>query len=288
MVKVGDLGAFTKGGQPSSGVVVETDNDNVQVQEFGETVLSCRFKLEKDQVPRLEWKKVGLNGEVSFVYFEKSLTGDLHTRAAMIDHSIRIRNLTRGDSGLYRCEVSAPLDSKNFHEIIINLTVLVAPSVPVCDIPSSAVSGSAVELKCREKEGNPASEYQWFKDGSPLDSPNAKSVNATYKVDKTTGTLHFNTVSKQDSGEYYCVANNNIGKPQRCSPKKMQVEDMNWVLIIAAVVTVVVVIVLCGCGVYCAQRRGYFSAGGKSSKKESSQSSTLPENDFKHTKSFVI
>ncbi|XP_068126683.1 junctional adhesion molecule B [Hyperolius riggenbachi] len=277
--------------QHSSAVIVESDNLNVQELEFGETILTCNYRTERPQEGiRLEWKKVALNGEVSFVYFKKELVGDLQTRAEMMLSSIRIKNLTRGDTGKYRCEVTAPRDSKNFHEAVITLTVLVAPSVPVCDIPSTAMSGSAVVLKCGEKEGNPASMYRWFKNDEPLDSqsPNAKSANATFKVDKDTGILHFTTVTKQDTGEYFCEASNNIGKPQRCSAKRMQVEDLNWAGIIAAVVVVAILIVLCGIGVCYAQRRGYFS-GGKSSKKDSSQTSTLQkENDFKHTKSFVI
>ncbi|KAG8590842.1 hypothetical protein GDO81_006935 [Engystomops pustulosus] len=205
-----------------SAVVVESENYNVEALEFREAILTCKYQLEKNQAARLEWKKVDLNGEVSFVFFNNSLAADLQKRAEMMGSSIWFRNLSRGDSGQYRCEVSAPLDRKNFQEIIINLAVLVAPSIPACDIPSSAMSGSAVELKCREKEGNPASEYKWFKNGLAIEL-SAKAVNASYKVDKTTGTLHFNTVTKEDTGEYYCEANNKIGKPQRCPAKRMQV-----------------------------------------------------------------
>ncbi|XP_077150125.1 junctional adhesion molecule B isoform X2 [Ranitomeya variabilis] len=244
-----------------SAVTVESENYDVKELEFGETILTCKYRLEKEQVVRLEWKKVALNGEVSFVFFNNSLAADLQKRAEMMGPSIRFRNLSRGDSGQYRCEVSAPQDKKNFQEIIINLAVLVAPSVPACDIPSSAMSGSAVELKCREKEGNPASEYRWFKNGFALEL-SVKATNTTYKVDKATGTLHFNTVTKEDTGEYYCEASNKIGKPQRCPAKRMQVDDLNLAGIISAVVIVCLVVVLCGCGVCYAHRRGYFS--GKS------------------------
>ncbi|XP_071994692.1 junctional adhesion molecule B [Engystomops pustulosus] len=267
-----------------SAVVVESENYNVEALEFREAILTCKYQLEKNQAARLEWKKVDLNGEVSFVFFNNSLAADLQKRAEMMGSSIWFRNLSRGDSGQYRCEVSAPLDRKNFQEIIINLAVLVAPSIPACDIPSSAMSGSAVELKCREKEGNPASEYKWFKNGLAIEL-SAKAVNASYKVDKTTGTLHFNTVTKEDTGEYYCEANNKIGKPQRCPAKRMQVDDLNLAGIIAAVVIVSMVIVFCSCGICYAQRRGYFS--GRKSKKEPN-AATQAENDFKHTKSFVI
>ncbi|CAN2387625.1 negative regulation of cell adhesion [Pristimantis euphronides] len=241
-----------------SAVIVESQNYNVKELEFGETMLICKYNLEKAQTVRLEWKKVGLNGEVSLIYFNNSLAAPLQKRAVMMDSSIWFKNLTRGDSGMYRCEVSAPQDKKSFQEINIDLAVLVAPSVPVCDIPSSAMSGSAVELKCLEKEGNPASEYKWYKDGRALER-SVKSPNATYKVDKATGTLHFNAVTKEDTGDYYCEASNTIGQPQKCPAKRMQVDDLNLAGIISAVVVVSLVIVLCGFGVCYAQRRGYFS-----------------------------
>ncbi|XP_069801430.1 junctional adhesion molecule B isoform X2 [Dendropsophus ebraccatus] len=206
-----------------SAVNAVTDNKNVQELEFGETTLTCRYTLEKEQVIRLEWKKTDLKGETSFVYFNNSLSEDLQKRAQMLGSSIRIMNLSRGDSGKYRCEVSAPQDAKIFDEVNINLVVLVAPSVPVCDVPSTAMSGSVVELKCREKEGNPASEYKWFKNGFPIEL-SAKATNSSFKVDRKTGTLHFNTVTKEDTGDYYCEASNNIGKSQRCPMKRMQVE----------------------------------------------------------------
>ncbi|XP_053312979.1 junctional adhesion molecule B [Spea bombifrons] len=272
------------------GVTVTSDNTDVKVIEFGEVILSCKYRLEKEQTVRLEWKKVSYNGDISFVYFNKSLAGNLQTRAEMMDSSIRIRNVTRSDSGKYRCEVSAPQDKKNFQEILIELNILVAPSVPVCDIPSSAMSGTVVELKCKESEGYPASQYKWYKNGVLLDhpGPNSKAANISYRVNEKTGTLQFNTVTKDDSGEYYCEANNSIGKAQRCIAKKMQVDDLNIPGIIAATVIVALVILLCGCGVFFAHKRGYFSRGKPSEKERSDKYTSKSESDFKHTKSFVI
>ncbi|XP_063304384.1 junctional adhesion molecule B [Pelobates fuscus] len=267
------------------GVDVWSDNLDVRVNEFGEVILSCKYRLEKEQPARLEWKKVSPNGDISFVYFGNSLAGDLLARAEMMDSSIRIKAVTRSDSGKYRCEVSAPQDSRIFQEITIDLNIYVAPSVPVCDIPSTAMSGSVVELKCRENEGYPASEYKWFKNGVLLDNQgqNSKATNATYRVDKVSGSLHFNVVAKADTGEYYCEAYNTIGVAQKCSAKKMQVDDLNIAGIVAAAVIVALVILLCGFGVFYAHRRGYCSR-----RKPSEKEITNKESDFKHTKSFVI
>uniref|UniRef100_A0A8C5PE54 Junctional adhesion molecule 2 n=1 Tax=Leptobrachium leishanense TaxID=445787 RepID=A0A8C5PE54_9ANUR len=265
------------------GVTVTSENLNVRVMEFGEVILYCKYKLEKEQPVRLEWKKLWADGDISFVYVDNFLTDEFRTRAEMIGSSIRIKRVTRSDSGKYRCEVSAPKDDKSFQEIIIELNVLVAPSVPVCDIPSSAISGSAVELKCQETEGFPASEYKWFKNGVPLENQgqNPKSANATYTLNKSSGSLQFNTVAKTDTGEYHCEAHNSIGKAQKCAAKKMQVDDLNIAGIAAAAVIAALVILLCGFGIFYAHRRGVCSRR-KPADKDSAQA------DFKHTKSFVI
>ncbi|KAM4795626.1 junctional adhesion molecule B [Rhinophrynus dorsalis] len=268
-------------GKEAFGVSVTSDNTNVKVTEFGEAILSCKYRLEREQAARLEWKKLTSSGDISFVYYNETLADNLRGRAEMIDSSIRFKNATRIDSGKYRCEVTAPRDSKTFQEVRIELNVLVAPSVPVCDVPSSAMSGTAVELKCRESEGFPAPEYRWYKNGVLLlenPAPNARVTNSSYTINPTSGTLQFNTVAKVDTGEYYCEANNGIGKPQRCSVKRLQVDDLNIPAIIAAVVVVALVITLCGLGVFYAQRKGYFSRGKASGKENAHKAGSQKEN----------
>ncbi|XP_073747711.1 junctional adhesion molecule B isoform X3 [Callorhinus ursinus] len=208
--------------------------------------------------------------------------GDFKDRAEMIDFSIRIKNVTRTDAGKYRCEVSAPSEQgQNLEEDTVTLEVLVAPAVPTCQVPNSALSGTVVELRCQDKEGNPAPEYTWFKDGVPL-SENPKlgsqSANSSYTMNTKSGTLQFNTVSKLDSGEYSCEARNSVGH-RRCPGKRMQVDDLNVSGIIAAVVVVALVVSVCGLGVCYAQRKGYFSKETSFQKSSSaSKATTMNEN----------
>uniref|UniRef100_A0ABI7YI07 Ig-like domain-containing protein n=1 Tax=Felis catus TaxID=9685 RepID=A0ABI7YI07_FELCA len=218
--------------------------------------------------------------------------GDFKYRAEMIDFSIRIKNVTRNDAGKYRCEISAPSKKgQNLEEDTVTLEVLVAPAVPLCNVPSSALSGTVVELRCHDKEGNPAPEYTWFKDGvNLLENPRRgpQSSNSSYTMNTKSGTLQFNTVSKLDSGEYFCEAHNSVGR-RRCHAKRMQVDDLNIRGIIAAVVGVAFVISVCGLGVCYAQRKGYFSKETSFQRSNSaSKATTMSENDFKHTKSFII
>ena len=68
----------------------------------------------------------------------------------------------------------------------------VAPAVPSCEVPSSALRGTVVELRCQDKEGNPAPEYTWFKNGVPLlENPKQGSqiTNSSYTMTPKSGTL---------------------------------------------------------------------------------------------------
>ncbi|XP_075766206.1 junctional adhesion molecule B isoform X1 [Pelodiscus sinensis] len=286
---LGTLGALCY--HKAYGISIKTDNQHVTAKEFQEAMLSCKYSAGKDIVPRVEWKK--LTNVVSFVYYKDELVGDLKGRAEMIDSSIRIRNVTRKDSARYRCEVSVPTErGQHLAETTITLTVLVASAAPSCEVPSSAMSGTVVEMRCKENEGSPASEYRWYRNGVPLventGTGSTKKGNISYTMNKKTGTLLFNTVSKKDTGEYYCEASNGIGLPQKCSAKQMQVDDLNISGIIAAVVVVALVMALCGLGVFYAQKKGYFSKESPSQKKSSDYKYTPSEKDFRHTKSFVI
>ncbi|XP_068919070.1 junctional adhesion molecule B isoform X7 [Petaurus breviceps papuanus] len=227
--------------------------------EFQEAILSCKYQ-RKTSPSRLEWKKLGPS--VSFVYYQQTFQGDFKNRAEMLNFSIRIKNVTRKDAGQYRCEVSVPSDQgQNLEEDIITLEVLVAPGVPLCEVPSSALSGTVVELKCQDKEGFPAPEYTWFKNGVHLlENPKSghKITNISYTMNKKTGTLQFNSVSKLDTGEYFCEARNSVGY-HKCPGKQMQIDDLNINGILGAVITVALLILFCGLGACYAQKKGYFA-----------------------------
>nr|XP_043908978.1 junctional adhesion molecule 2A-like [Solea senegalensis] len=59
---------------PSVPVTVSTTKHKVEVREFSDAVLTCLFRTERDQSPRIEWKKRGK--DVSFVYFDGQFRGD--------------------------------------------------------------------------------------------------------------------------------------------------------------------------------------------------------------------
>ncbi|KAM6892798.1 junctional adhesion molecule 2A isoform 3-T4 [Lycodopsis pacificus] len=204
---------------PSVPVTVSTDKHRVEVREFSDAVLSCTFRTEKDQNPRIEWKKKGK--DVSFVYFDGHFRGPFEDRATIDGATVTLKRVTQEDAGEYRCEISAPLDTVNLGETNVTLKVLVPPHTPSCEIPSGAVTGSVVQLRCRDQQSIPPATYSWFKDNLPIQQP--RHANATYLINSHTGVLEFKAVAKEDTGRYSCLASNRVGPPKMCEGKHMTI-----------------------------------------------------------------
>uniref|UniRef100_A0A8C7NZD5 Junctional adhesion molecule 2b n=1 Tax=Oncorhynchus mykiss TaxID=8022 RepID=A0A8C7NZD5_ONCMY len=148
---------------------------------LSDAVLSCQFKTEKETNPRIEWKKKGK--DIHFVYFDGKFTG----RAKIEGATVTLHAVTQKDSGLYRCEVSAPADHTNLGEVNVTLNVLVPPHTPFCEVPSSVLSGTSVELHCKDKLSVPPSTFLWYKDNKALSATHTPDI--VYSMDTDTGTL---------------------------------------------------------------------------------------------------
>ncbi|XP_069020002.1 junctional adhesion molecule 2A isoform X7 [Embiotoca jacksoni] len=266
---------------PSISVTVSTNRHKVEVSEFSEAVLSCMFRTEKDQNPRIEWKKKGK--DISFVYFKGHFRGPFEGRATIDGATVTLTSVTQEDAGEYRCEISAPLDSVSLGETNVTLKVLVPPQIPSCEIPSSAVTGSVVQLRCRDQQSIPPATYSWFKDNQPI-SP-TRHANATYLINSHTGVLEFRAVAKEDTGRYSCLASNGVGTPKMCEGKRMTIEDVNVTAVVATVVVVFLVVAICGCGGLALHRNGFFT---RHRGRSNVNYIPPPQEDFKHTQSFML
>ncbi|XP_016139080.1 junctional adhesion molecule B-like isoform X3 [Sinocyclocheilus grahami] len=235
-------------------VTVTSRSPGVEVHEFLDAELSCEFRTENDKNPRIEWKKI--DKDVSFVYYDGHFIGPFHGRAEIKGATVRLHRVTQTDAGKYRCEVSAPQDTITLGETNVTLTVLVPPHTPSCDVPSSALTGSLVQLRCRDRHSIPAAVYTWFKDNRalPIQLPNA-----TYTIDEKTGVLTFQKVSRADAGQYYCEARNGVGPGKSCSGTRMQIDDLNEAALISGVLLLALLLFLGALGGVCAHRHGLFS-----------------------------
>ncbi|KAM4730563.1 junctional adhesion molecule 2b [Anableps anableps] len=272
-------------------VTVSTSNPKVEIHEHTDAMLSCEFKTEKDQNPRIEWKKKGKG--VTFVYFDKKFAKSYAGRAKIEGATLTIHSVTQKDSGEYRCEVTASEDHVNLGEATVTLNVLVPPHIPSCEVPSSVFVGTGLELFCKDKLSVPPATYRWYKDNKALTA----TGDAPYSIDTNKGTLKFKSVSKEDTGMYRCESSNSVGAPKSCVAKQLTVVEYPWnmTMLIAGASGFVALILFCCICICICRRRGCCK---KSRKTKSTKSYNPPPpppppptRNFKHykqTQSFMI
>nr|KAF6468645.1 V-set and immunoglobulin domain containing 2 [Rousettus aegyptiacus] len=110
------------------------------------------------------------------------------------------------DTGTYLCHVNNPPDFYTNGLGLINLTVLVAPSSPLCSQTGRISVGGSAALRCSSSEGAPKPVYNWIRLGSfPTPSP------GSMVQDEVSGQLILTNLSVASSGTYRCVATNQMG-----------------------------------------------------------------------------
>ncbi|XP_074833260.1 endothelial cell-selective adhesion molecule isoform X2 [Carettochelys insculpta] len=121
--------------------------------------------------------------------------------------SIAINSTQEMDSGQYMCTVNIvdedTINGKNIG--LINLTVLVPPSPPVCQIHGKPYPGGNVTLSCKTAFSKPSPKYSWQR--------TAPSTEVFFPPvqDLVRGTLMLRNLSKDTSGTYVCTAANIAG-----------------------------------------------------------------------------
>ncbi|XP_073415578.1 hemicentin-2 isoform X1 [Dendrobates tinctorius] len=120
---------------------------------------------------------------------------------------LRIEPATREDSGSYMCELSNAAGSTNHS---VRLQVQVAPAITPGPTEHIAHEGSAVTLPCKTI-GHPQPVVTWTK-GEDVLSPE----NGYYHI-AADGSLSITLPSAADSGDYTCMATNQVGATSRVS-----------------------------------------------------------------------
>ncbi|XP_009467884.1 PREDICTED: endothelial cell-selective adhesion molecule [Nipponia nippon] len=141
----------------------------------------------------------------------KSRVGFLYP---VLTHNISVFiNATREhDSGQYMCTVNVVDDvtSMGKNVGVINLTVLVLPATPTCQLHGNPTVGANVTLSCASEKGKPSPIYQWERAAPSL------QVFFPPAQDQDRGTLKLTNLSLAMSGLYVCVARNRVGSAE-CS-----------------------------------------------------------------------
>ncbi|XP_071245883.1 B-cell receptor CD22-like [Salvelinus alpinus] len=175
-------------GSLSSPAVYKPKNTSVSVSPSGEIVedSSVTLTCSSDANPPVQsytwWYKKNGGGY-------QSMTGPQHV----------FSQIQSPDTGEYYCEAQNEMGTDRSRTINMdvkydpkNTSVSVSPSGEI-------VEGSSVTLTCSSDANPPVEKYTWYK-------KNGASLTASEK------TYNFMTISSEDSGEYYCEAENKYGR----------------------------------------------------------------------------
>ncbi|KAJ8366212.1 hypothetical protein AAFF_G00365390 [Aldrovandia affinis] len=181
--------------------------------------LPCTYSTSATQGFTLEWRYAApgtpaIQAE-KLLYFDGRLywVGSSESRMSLAQDppvkgtaTLRISNLLPSDTGLYICDITNPNDWSGSGQGLINLTVLIPPSVPVCGLNGQFYAGNDVTLTCQSSHGVPAPIYSWSreKNAAPLSPGNMME-------DQRSGSLLLRNLSAPLSGIYTCRASNDLG-----------------------------------------------------------------------------
>ncbi|XP_041513207.1 V-set and immunoglobulin domain-containing protein 2 [Microtus oregoni] len=182
--------------------------------------LSCRYSTSVGDNFALEWSFVQpgkpISASLPILYFTNDHlypTGSKADRASLLHNpptggvaTLKLTDLRPSDTGTYLCNVNNPPDFYTNGLGLINLTVLVAPSEPVCSHSGQTSVGGSVALRCSSSEGAPKPVYNWVRLGSSPTPPPGSMVQ-----DEVSGQLILTNLSLTSSGIYRCVASNQMG-----------------------------------------------------------------------------
>ncbi|XP_062995575.1 V-set and immunoglobulin domain-containing protein 2 [Elgaria multicarinata webbii] len=207
-----------------AGVEVTVPQDPVMQQRGLSVELPCHYKTSVDKNFMVEWKfapgSTSPDSGKQILYFTNNVLykpGSQAKRLSLLhdpptsgDASMRLSEVRASDAGTYSCEVNNPPDFDGSGFGLIQFTVLMPPSTPVCTGTTSASVGSDTRLACSSSEGVPAPIYTWTQMDSKTPLPLSNMVQ-----NAKTGTLFLMNVSLAFSGTYQCVASNEFGR-QSC------------------------------------------------------------------------
>ncbi|XP_066566637.1 junctional adhesion molecule A [Amia ocellicauda] len=276
----------------ASSFAVTTNTPTVTVPENAGADLACSYSADFG-IPRIEWMYMDKSGSETLIFYEGQPTSKYTGRVEQYQGGLRFNKVTRQDNGNYTCAVYS--STGVIGKSVIKLIVQVAPSPPICGVPSSVTTGSRVVLTCFDKDGSPDCTYKWFKNQVPMPVDPSKIPafqNSSYVLNPTDGTLVFPRVAKKDAGQYYCTAANGVGSPASCGALQMAVNDVNTGGIVAGVIVALLALGLLLFALWYANRKGYLPKKSESKPKVvySQPPAGLDQEDgeFRQKSSFVV
>ncbi|XP_038131273.1 hemicentin-1-like [Cyprinodon tularosa] len=136
------------------------------------------------------------NPPANYTWYKKTKTSTLQPLSR--GSEFLLNNIQSSDSGEYYCEAENQLGNRRSTNL--NVDVKYPPRLPSISVnpPGEIVVGGSVNLTC-SSDANPEPSYSWYKDN--LMMPVGYG-----------GVFHFPAVRSEDSGTYYCRAENKYGR----------------------------------------------------------------------------
>ncbi|XP_029029805.1 V-set and immunoglobulin domain-containing protein 10-like 2 [Betta splendens] len=137
-------------------------------------------------------------GPVQYSWEHETRTGNITTFAQSTSSTINVTNVSRNNTGWYRCVASNDVNSESSNRLLLD--IIFGPDVPQIDVTPytitergySALERETVSLMC-QAQSNPASQYVWFYNNSQV------YTGPQFTITK---------ILRMHTGDYSCLAQN--------------------------------------------------------------------------------
>ncbi|XP_060942274.1 vascular cell adhesion protein 1-like [Limanda limanda] len=138
------------------------------------------------------------NPAANYTWYKRS--GDKQVQPLSEETQLVLSSIRSSDSGEYYCTAENELGRSSAN---ISITVTYAPKPPSVSVSPSGeiMEGSSVTLTC-SSDANPAAKYTWYK----------RSGDKQVQRPSEETQLVLSSIRSSDSGEYYCTAENELGR----------------------------------------------------------------------------
>ncbi|XP_047218407.1 cell surface A33 antigen-like isoform X2 [Girardinichthys multiradiatus] len=245
---------------------VNIPNDQYEFARGDDITLPCTFTsgLSSPKIIVISWSATGPNTSeeddpLILTYFHPDTSIDITTEyknRASVDANIngasgkvdlKLSSVTTEDNKKFECRVKIPNDNTGKQADTARLTVLVAPSTPICEIQGTAEYGQNINITCYSKEGSPTPTYKW----DSRDVTNMPRVADPRTTDKG-GILSLYNISKDTSGYYTCTSSNKI-RSASCNitlsvmPPSLKIGSTAIIAIVIAIAILILFIIIIYC-----------------------------------------